>query len=264
MTPIDLFGPKAVVGMVHLLPLPGSARWGGSMDQVLDRAALDAHALVEGGLQGVIVENYGDVPYFPGPVAAETVAAMATLATALRREVDVPLGVNVLRNDGPGALAVAVAAGAAFIRVNVHTGSMFTDQGLLHGGAHETLRLRAKLRVPVAVFADVFVKHATPPPGTRLEDAARDAHERGLADVLIVSGDSTGQPTDPATVTRVREAVPDVPIWIGSGATPETARLHLRTADGIIVGSALQEDGIAGRPVDPERVRRFMDAVSAR
>ncbi len=264
MTPTDLFGPGAVVGMVHLLPLPGSPRWGGSMNRVVDRAALDARTLIEGGLHGVMIENFGDVPYFPGPVPAETVAAMATVVTALRREVEVPLGVNVLRNDGPSALAVAAAAGAAFIRVNVHTGSMFTDQGLISGKAHETLRLRTTLRAPVAVFADVLVKHATPPPGTRVEHAARDAHERGLADALIVSGDSTGLPTDPAVVTRVREAVREVPIWVGSGVTPETARLHLRTADGIIVGSALEQDGVAGRAVDAERVRRFMDAVSAR
>jgi membrane complex biogenesis BtpA family protein len=263
MTATDVFGPKAVVGMVHLLPLPGSAGWGGSMDGVLSRATLDARTLVDGGLHGVVVENYGDVPYFPGPVPAETVASMAAVVTALRGELDVPLGVNVLRNDGPAALAVAAAAGAAFIRVNVHTGSMFTDQGLIQGRAHETLRLRATLRASVAVFADVFVKHADPPAGTRLEDAARDARQRGLADALIVSGDSTGRPTDPAVVTRVKEAVPDVPVWVGSGATPETARLHLRTADGLIVGSALQRDGVAGRPVDAERVRRFMDAVSA-
>lgn len=263
MTASDALGPKAVLGMVHLLPLPGSPGWAGSMEQVLDRAMLDARTLVDGGLRGVVVENYGDAPYFPDSVPAETVASMAAVVTVLRRELDVPLGVNVLRNDGPAALAVAAAAGAGFVRVNVHTGSMFTDQGLLQGRAHRTLRLRATLRSPVAIFADVFVKHATPPPGTRLEDAARDAHQRGLADALIVSGGSTGHPTDPAVVARVKEAVPGVPVWVGSGATPETARLHLRSADGLIVGSALQQDGVAGRPVDAERVRRFMDAVSA-
>lgn len=260
---MDVFGPRAVVGMVHLLPLPGAPGWGGSMDEVLERALMDARTLADGGLHGVIVENYGDVPFYPMSVPPETVAAMSAVVSAVRKEVTIPVGVNVLRNDGVAALAVAVATGAVFVRVNVHTGSMFTDQGLLQGNAHELLRRRAALRTPLAVFADVFVKHGTPPPGTRLEEAARDARHWGLADVLIVSGDATGHATDPAAVARVKEAVPGVPVWVGSGATPETIGLHLRTADGVIVGSAIEKDRIAGGPVDAERVRHLMDAASA-
>jgi len=258
----DIFPACPVVGMVHLLPLPGAVGWSGSMKAVLDRARTDARALAGGGLSGLMVENYSDVPFLPEAAPASTIAAMAVAVQTVRAVVGIPVGVNVLRNDGAGALAVAVATGASFIRVNVHTGSMFTDQGLLHGRAHETMRLRASLGTDTAVIADVFVKHAAPTPGTRIEDAARDAVERGLADGLIVSGRATGSAADPEDLERVKAAVSNVPVWVGSGVTADSVGRLLDVADGLIVGSALQEGGVAGSPVDPARVERFMEAVA--
>src|SRR5437764_8017935 len=129
----------AIVGMVHLLPLPGSPRWAGSLEEVLRRAVEDARALAEGGVDGVMVENFGDTPFYPEQVPPETVAAMTRAARAVVEAVGVPVGVNVLRNDAAAALGIAVAVGARFIRVNVHTGAMWTDQGLLQGRAHETI-----------------------------------------------------------------------------------------------------------------------------
>src|SRR5690606_2253475 len=154
-----------IIGMVHLLPLPGAPRWAGSLDEVRERALADARALEAGGVDGIIVENFGDAPFHPDAVPAETIAAMTALTTGVVRAVGLPVGVNVLRNDAAAALAVAAAAGARFIRVNVHTGAMLTDQGWITGRAHETLRLRARIAPTVAIAADVLVKHATPPPG---------------------------------------------------------------------------------------------------
>src|SRR5713101_4601014 len=119
----------AIIGMVHLLPLPGAPRWAGSMEEALARAVEDARALAEGGVDGVMVENFGDAPFYPDHVPPETVAAMTRAARAVVEAVPVPVGVNVLRNDTAAALAIAVAVGARFIRVNVHTGAMWTDQG---------------------------------------------------------------------------------------------------------------------------------------
>jgi membrane complex biogenesis BtpA family protein len=171
------------------------------------------------------------------------------------RSVAIPVGVNLLRNDAIGALAVAAAAGAQFIRVNVHSGQMLTDQGPLVGQAHETLRLRARLGCSVAILADVWVKHATPPPGASLELAAEDTFRRGLADALIVTGTGTGKATDLEQVRRVKAAVPEAPVWIGSGITPETVLHALSVADGLIVGSSLELDGVAGTGVDPDRAQ---------
>ncbi|HEX7117270.1 MAG TPA: BtpA/SgcQ family protein [Longimicrobiales bacterium] len=252
---------RPLVGMVHLAPLPGAPLWGGSMDAVLERAVADARALAAGGFDGVIVENYGDAPFYPARVPPETVAALAVAVREVARAVGLPVGVNVLRNDGPAAVAIAAATGAAFVRVNVHTGAMLADQGWLTGEAHETLRLRSRLGAATAILADVLVKHATPPAGLDPAQAARDAWHRGRADALIVSGAATGAATDPARLRAVRDAVPEAPVWIGSGLTAENAATLLPLADGAIVGSTLMRGGVAGQGVEPDRVRAFMEAV---
>jgi hypothetical protein len=188
---------------------------------------------------------------------------MAVCASEVVQAVQIPVGVNLLRNDGAGALAVAAAAGARFVRINVHTGVMAADQGLLVGQAHETIRLRERLGGRIAIFADVWVKHAAPFPGVDLEQAAEDTFHRGLADALIVSGSGTGKPTDLARVELVKHSVPEAPVLIGSGISPATVAEALAIADGAIVGSALQQDGVGGRPVDPERAAALVRALRA-
>lgn len=232
------------------------------MEPVLSRAAEEAAALERGGLDGILVENFGDSPFYPDSVPPETVAAMTLAVAAVRRTVEIPVGVNLLRNDAESSLSVATATGASFIRVNVHTGCMFTDQGLLQGRAHETLRKRRTLDARVAILADVLVKHATPPPGTVLETAARDTWHRGKADGLILTGTETGARVETLEVVRVKEALPPAGrVWVGSGVTPDTVEELLREADGIIVGSALQQGGRAGGGVVPERIADFMAAA---
>jgi hypothetical protein len=248
--------------MIHLLPLPGAPGWTGDLDLVLHRATEDARLLAEGGFDGLLVENFLDAPFHPDAVPPETVAAMTRAVMEVRAVAgDLPVGVNVLRNDARAALAVAAATGAAFVRVNVHTGTMWADQGPLVGRAHETVRQRATLRLACAIWADVHVKHATPAPGHRLEDAARDTWERGMADALVVSGMRTGEATEPERIAAVRAAVPEAEVWVGSGATPETAADLLAVADGLIVGSVLQRGGKAGAGVEGARVARFMEGV---
>lgn len=252
---------KNVVGMVHLLPLPGSPGYDGSMQAVLERARRDTRALIDGGVDGIIVENYGDTPFYPDHLPAPAISALAISVAEVRKLTDLPLGVNALRNDAESALGIAVVTGAEFIRVNVHTGAMLTDQGWIAGRAHETLRLRAALHSDVAVFADVMVKHSVAPAGLSIEDAAADAFERGGADALIVSGKATGAPTDPHEAARVKQVVPRTPLWIGSGVTTENVAELLEIADGVIVGSAFEKDGRAGSEVETERVRRLVDVV---
>jgi len=247
--------------MVHLLPLPGAPRWAGSLDQVRERALADARALEAGGVDGIIVENFGDAPFYPDAVPAETIAAMAVITAEVVRAVGVPVGVNVLRNDAAAALAVAAASGARFIRVNVHTGAMLTDQGWITGRAHETLRLRARIAPTVAIAADVLVKHAVPPAGLEAARAAEDAWSRGLADVLIVSGAATGKPTDVERIRAVKAAVSEATVWAGSGVDADNIAAVLAVADGAIIGSAFQRGGRAGEPVEPDRVRAVLAAA---
>jgi len=205
----SLWGDKTpIVGVVHLPPLPGSPRWGGSIDELISIAAEDAGRLVDGGLDGVLVENFGDAPFFPGTVPPETLAAMAVVVKEIAGASSVPVGVNILRNDAAGAVAVATAAGAVFARVNVHTGSMFTDQGFIQGEAHRTLRMRSALGTQVAILADVLVKHASPPAGATLESAARDTWFRGLADGVILTGTETGSAINVQELERIKACLP--------------------------------------------------------
>jgi membrane complex biogenesis BtpA family protein len=249
--------------MVHLLPLPGAPGWAGSMPAVVERALTDAEALVEGGVDGVLVENYGDVPFRGGPVEPATVAAMARVVSAVVDRSGLPTGVNVLRNDALAALSVAAVSGAAFIRVNVHSGALLTDQGWIEGRAAETMRERERLGAAVAVFADVAVKHAVIPVDLDIGQAASDAWERGLADGLIVTGTSTGGEVDAGRVHDVRAAVPGAWIWVGSGLTPANAARLAPLGDGLIAGSSLQHGGRAGAGVDVGRVRELVAAIRA-
>lgn len=256
---------RTLIGMVHLPPLPGSPRWEGAMEGVIAAALADARALVEGGMDALLVENHGDAPFTAGRVEPATVAAMAVVAAALRQAFpQVPLGINVLKNDARAALAVAVAVGARFIRVNVHAGAVLADQGIVHSDAYGTLRERRLLAADVRIFADVQGKHAVPLAPVDLEQEARDLVHRSLADALVVSGRATGEATPLGDVKRVRSAVPGTPVLVGSGVTPETVADALALADGVIVGTALKHDGDVRRPVDPARVRRLVAAARGR
>ena len=250
-----------LVGVVHVPPLPGSPRSEG-IDNAVRAALTDAAALVSGGMNALIVENYGDAPFFKESVPPVTVAALTRVATLLREaHPDVPLGSNVLRNDAAAAVSIATVVGARFVRVNVHTGSAYTDQGWIEGKAAETLRLRAQLGGDVAIYADVAVKHATLPPGFDLAQSARDCAARGGADALIVTGNATGAAIDTGTIDTVRDAVGAHPIIVGSGVDVENASVVLAKADGAIVGTSLKRDGRVGAPVDVDRVRRLVAAV---
>lgn len=254
---------RPVIGMLHLLPLPGSPRFGGNVDAIRDRLLRDAEALVSGGVDGLMIENFGDVPLYPRRVPAWVVAQMTALAGELRRRFDaVPLGINVLRNDGRSALAVAQAVGAGFIRVNVLCGARVTDQGIIQGIAHDLLRDRAMLGAStIRILADVDVKHSAPLASRAIEDEVQDTIERGLADALIVSGAGTGRPVDPAQLARVKQAAQDRPVLAGSGVSLGNVSELLGHCDGFIVGTWFKRDGMASNPVDADRVRQFMRAV---
>lgn len=251
-----------LVGMIHLKALPGSPDYAGSMDAVLKSAIEDAAALVAAGFPALMVENFGDAPFFADQVSPETVASLTRAVDALIIETGLPVGVNVLRNDALSALGVAAATGAAMIRVNVLTGVMYTDQGPIVGRAAEVMRKRAELGSEVEVWADVLVKHATPPPGLEVSQATEDTLKRGNADAIIVSGSGTGSSPDLERLRRVRETVgSDTRLVIGSGAQPSNLADLAAHADTFIVGSSVKYDGIPTNDVDPERAKSLVEAA---
>lgn len=248
------FGSRALFGMVHLDALPGAPQFE-SLELVIEHAIRDARAIEAGGCDGFAIENYGDKPFTRGRVDAETIAAMTRVIVEVQREVTLPFGVNVLRNDPLSALAIAAATGASFIRVNVHTGAMVTDQGIIEGDAYATLRKRAMLAPNVLIFADYLVKHATP----LGEVSANDLRERGLADALIITGVATGAAADPSRLREVRNAIADAPLMLGSGLTADNAS-QFHDADAAIVGTSLKTNGA----VDAKRVEAVVRAFRAR
>lgn len=254
---------KPIMGMVHLWPLPGSPGYDGQgMEPILEQARRDAELLLEGGVDGLIVENMWDLPYYVGAdVNLESITAQAVVASRIAEMAHVPVGVNVIHNGWQAELAIAVAAGLDFVRICILTGSRLWDTGDLdHGCAADLLRRRKELGAEqIKLFADVDKKHSVPFPGLDLETHI-EWTEFYRADALIVSGRMTG---DAPPLEKVRQAkkVATRPILMGSGTTAENIASFLEYADGAIVGSSLKVDGVAENPVDPSRVRRYVEAV---
>ena len=260
---------KPIVGMVHLPPLPGAPRYDadGGREAIREAVRRDAERLDAGGVDALLVENFGDVPFHPESVPRHVVAELAALVGEVRAVTDRQVGVNVLRNDGPAAVAVAAAAGASFVRVNVHLGARVADQGVIEGRAHETMRLRDRVDADVRLLADLDVKHSTPLGEGDAPGLTGEAARRGLADGVVVTGEETGEATDLGAVRAVAErrdeAGLDLPVFVGSGVTPDTVGDALSVANGVIVGSALERGGEAGSPVVVDRVEELVAAADA-
>ncbi len=250
-----------IIGMLHVPALPGSPRNELDFTGIVDWVLKDAAAMSAGGVDALLLENFGDVPFYPGSVPPHTIAFMTAIGREVKRGFDLPLGINVLRNDAQSALAVASAVPAEFIRVNIHTGARVTDQGLIQGSAHETLRYRRMLGSDVQIFADVDVKHSAPLAVRGLREEVEELVSRGCADAVIVTGSATGNETALEDLKEAKRAAGAIPVFAGSGVHVENVSAVLEIADGVIVGTALKRDGVTANPVELERVRALVEAV---
>jgi membrane complex biogenesis BtpA family protein len=228
---------------------------------VIDRAEQEAVALASGGVDGIIVENFFDAPFTKDQVDPAITSAISLIVQRLMAMVTLPIGINVLRNDAQSAMAIATCTQAQFIRVNVLTGVMATDQGLIEGRAHELLRYRRELGSDVKIFADVLVKHARSLSSPNLTVAVEDTIERGLADAVILSGWATGSPPTLEDLELAKAAADSTPVFIGSGADWSNISTLMQSADGVIACSSLKRHGRRHQPVDPIRVSRFVEAA---
>jgi len=253
---------RPIIGMVHVPALPGAPRYEGNLDAVLEHALRDARTLEQAGVHAVLVENFHDYPFYPETKEPETVAAMTRVAVEIRRAVSLPVGVQVLRNSWQASIAIASAVGGAFIRLNILTDALITDQGLITGVAHLALRYRKFIGAErVKILADVYSKHGAPVARRPMSVVAQEMAYRGLADALIVSGEHSGDPPRREDVEEVRQAVPGIPIILGSGMTVDNVDL-LRQADGCIFGYGSKRDGNMSNPVDPNLTRTFLQRVA--
>jgi uncharacterized protein len=255
---------RVVIGVVHLPALPGAPDYhGAGIDELVAVALDDAQRYARGGVQGIIVENHGDIPFAkPDDLGPETAAVMAVICDRVRREVGLPMGVNVLANAARHALAVALSGGAGFVRVNQWANAYVANEGILEGQAAVATRYRAALRArAVRIFADVRVKHGAHAivADRSLTELTRDL-EFFDADAVIVTGTRTGEGVDLQELRSVRDATP-LPLLVGSGVNEDDVGAILGIADGVIVGSALKEEGVWWTPVSEAKVRSFVQRV---
>lgn len=253
---------KAVIGMVHLPPLPGSPSYDGEdVNAIMDKALRDAQALRDGGVDGLLIENFWDKPYRSGSVGPSTIATMTVIAKEIASLTGLPIGINVLRNDAIAALAIAKAVGGAFIRVNAYVEVIATDQGIIKPCAHK-VQVAKKLyhAKNIKVFADINVKHGAPVAPRPIDEVAIDAIERGLADAIVLTGPRTGVAPSISDLMRVRSRLPNTPIVIGSGCTLENIESLFKLADAAIVGSYFKEGDISS-PISRQKVEKFMAKV---
>ena len=236
---------KKIIGMLHLLPLPGSPNYFGNFNEVIDRAKQDLENLLEGGINTVNIENYGDVPFSNKPAKPITVSAFTKIVSHLESEFDFDFGVQVMRNDAISGLSIAEITGASFIRVNVLTGAVVAEEGIIEGDARSLMDLKKQLNSKVQVFADVLVKHAVPLGNQDLRLTAKATVERNLADGIILTGDITGEEASVEDLKLLKQEL-NKPILIGSGINKDNVNVFLEHCDGVIVGTSLKKDNPKG------------------
>lgn len=254
---------KPLVGVVHLLPLPSSANYDGNFQAVVQKAEKEASALLTAGFDSIIIENYFDIPFVKDNVDPAIVSSLSLITKRIMHLTDKTIGINVLRNDATSAMAIASVTGASFIRVNILTGAMVTDSGVIEAAAPVLLPYREKIKASnIKIFADVMVKHAYPMGAVPdIADMAKETVQRGQADALIVSGIATGAAADIKDVEKVKNALPDTPLFIGSGVNLDNQKELLAVADGAIVATAVKRGGGMASCVDLNKAEKFVKAI---
>jgi len=259
-----IFGvEKPVIGMIHLLPLPGAPLYeGGGLEPIIERAIKDAKALEEGGVNGIQIENFGD-RLFKKKVGPETIAFVTEIVHRIKEEVNLPHGLCILMS-GKASMAIAKATQGKWIRCPYYMEVYASYVGLMEGEAASLLRFRKIIDAEeVKIFADVHIKHAYPLVQRAIEISAMDTVKMGLADAVIVTGKATGLPIDINDLKAVKEKLSgtDVPVIAGSGINLDNVEKYWPYLDGMIVGTGLKVDGITTNPVDVNRVKKFMSKI---
>jgi hypothetical protein len=247
-----------IYGVIHLKGLPGSTSNNFKIDEIINHAQYDIDILTSGGVDGIIIENFGDAPFVKDNLSKRSLVNFTTVVSNLQIDKKLDTGINVLRNDGISALSIAEATDADFVRINVLNNIMYTDQGIIEGKAYEISQFRNTLSSDIKVFADVFVKHATPPYGSKIENHTKELLERAGADVIIVSGDGTGEVTDINDLQKIRNIVPPGKLAIGSGINSQNINEYMDIADIGIIGTDFKVDSVLDNPVDLNRVKNII------
>ncbi len=251
-----------IYGVVHLKSLPGSPGNYLHLDEIIELAQEDVNNLIFGGVDGIIIENFGDTPFVKDDISKRTLASFTTVVENIEYDRDIKVGINVLRNDGISALSIAEATKADFVRINVlNNVMMYTDQGMIEGQAHEIAQFKNSLNKEIEIYADVFVKHAVPPEGSKIENHTEELIHRAGADVVIVTGDGTGHEINIEDLNKVRDIVPQGKLAIGSGVNEENIEQYVDIADILIIGTNFKVDQDVSKRIDQRSVEKLIQII---
>lgn len=259
---LELFNKKPIIGMVHLLPLPSSPLFDGDLEKIERRAIKDAMALIDGGVDAFIIENFGDVPY-DDTISLEAYSVMLSITNKIKQMTSIPFGLNIQFNCIEHEWSMAYASKADFIRVESFVENRIGTHGISYASAPKLMRMKQQYPSDCMIFSDINVKHTYPMAEIKIEDATHEAIEAGT-DAIIVTGKATGQNPKIEEVKELKERFINIPILVGSGVNINNVNDFLEYADGIIVGSSLKIEGDVYKGIDSLRVKEFMDKVKGK
>lgn len=255
----ELFNKKPIIGMVHLLPLPSSPLFEGNIEQIEQRALQDVEALIKGGVDAFIIENFGDVPY-DNTISLEAYSVMLSITNKIKEVATIPFGLNIQYNCTEHEWSMAYATKADFIRVEAFVENRIGTHGISYASAPKLMRMKQQYPSECMIFSDINVKHTYPMADIKMEDAAHESIESG-SDAIIITGKATGENPKIEEVIALKEKLKNTPVLIGSGINSQNVNDFLQYADGIIVGSSLKYNGDVYQCIDPKKVEEFMNIV---
>jgi membrane complex biogenesis BtpA family protein len=254
----------AIIGVIHLRALPGTALYDGKDDLIYDQAIREAAMYRDAGVDGIIVENMHDTPYLRNEVGHEISTMMAVISRGVKQTSKLPCGVQVLAGANGAAMAVAKAGGLDFVRVEGFVFAHVADEGIIQSSAGTLLRYRKQINAEeVLVFTDIKKKHsshAITEDVDIMETAKAAAFFRSNG--LIVTGAATATAALPGDIENAKKAT-GLPTLVGSGVTIDNVEHYLPISDGLIIGSHFKKDGYWSNEIEEERLRAFMKRVKA-
>ena len=253
---------KSIIGMIHVSALPGSPKYAGDINAIIDKALQEAEIYKANGIDALMIENMHDVPYQKNDSGHEISSLMAIIAYKIKQETGLPLGVQILAGANKAALSVALNSGANFVRAEGFVFGHLADEGYIDSQAAELMRFRKNISAEhIAIFTDIKKKHSAHALTADL-DITEIAHAAAffLSDGLIVTGMHTGSTADLAEIKRVKKST-NLPVIVGSGITSDNIRTYLPYADAFIVGSYFKKDGYWENDLDEKRIKMLVEQM---
>ncbi|MCX6171063.1 MAG: BtpA/SgcQ family protein [Ignavibacteriales bacterium] len=254
---------KPIIGMIHVDSLPGTPKYSGNVKAIIDKAKSEASLYRSCGLNALMIENMHDVPYLNRIVGPEVTSLMSIILYEIKRNFEMPTGIQILAGANKQAIAAAHSAGADFIRAEGFVFAHIADEGMFNSDAGELLRYRKQIGAEnVLVFTDIKKKHSSHSitSDTDIVDTAKAA-EFFLSDGVIITGSATGKEPSLNEIKQVKENV-NIPVIAGSGLTEKNVNQYFEYCDALIIGSYFKVNGIWSNPIDPDRVKALMKKIS--